>query len=73
VMIKVTATKQDNSLKVEVENPFDPETSQPLKGTGFGLPSIQRRLFLLFARQDLLSVRKEDNHFITTILIPQNI
>jgi len=73
VLIKVAAKKQDNSLKVEVENPFDPETSQPLKGTGFGLPSIQRRLFLLFARQDLLSVHKEDNHFITTILIPQNI
>ena len=73
VLIKVAAKKQDNSLKVEVENPFDPETSQPLKGTGFGLPSIQRRLFLLFARQDLLSVHKEGNHFITTILIPQNI
>lgn len=73
VLIKVAATKQDNSLKVEVENPFDPETSQPLKGTGFGLPSIQRRLFLLFARQDLLSIRREDNHFTTTILIPQNI
>jgi len=73
VLIKVAAKKQDNSLKVEVENPFDPETSQPLKGTGFGLPSIQRRLFLLFARQDLLTVHKEGNHFITTILIPQNI
>jgi sensor histidine kinase YesM len=73
VLIKVAAKKQDNSLKVEVENPFDPETSQPLKGTGFGLPSIQRRLFLLFARQDLLRVHKEGNHFITTILIPQNI
>ncbi|HEX5154546.1 MAG TPA: histidine kinase [Parafilimonas sp.] len=73
VLIKVAAKKQDNSLKVEVENPFDPETSQPLKGTGFGLPSIQRRLFLLFARQDLLNTRREENHFITTILIPQNI
>ncbi len=73
VLIKVNAKKLGNNLEVAVENPFDPETSQPLKGTGFGLPSIQRRLFLLFARQDLLSIKKEDNHFTTTILIPQNI
>jgi two-component system LytT family sensor kinase len=73
VLIKLSAKKLDNHLEVMVENPFDPETSQPLKGTGFGLPSIQRRLFLLFARQDLLSVKKEDHHFTTTILIPQNV
>ncbi|HVX27054.1 MAG TPA: histidine kinase [Parafilimonas sp.] len=71
VLIKVEAKKIDNSLQVIVENPFDPETSQPLKGTGFGLASIQRRLFLLFARQDLLQTDKQDNRFITTILIPQ--
>jgi LytS/YehU family sensor histidine kinase len=73
VLIKVNAKKLDNNLEVTVENPFDPETSMPLKGTGFGLASIQRRLFLLFARQDLLNVQKENNRFITTILIPQNI
>ena len=71
VLIKVEAKKTDDSLKVVVENPFDPETAQPLKGTGFGLASIQRRLFLLFARQDLLKTEKEDSRFITTILIPQ--
>ncbi len=71
VLIKVAAKKADNNLHVIVENPFDPETAQPLKGTGFGLASIQRRLFLLFARQDLLKTDKEDNRFKTTILIPQ--
>lgn len=73
VCIKVAAKKVNNNLEIIVENPFDPETSQPLKGTGFGLASIQRRLFLLFARQDLLKTAKEDNRFITTILIPQKI
>ena len=73
VLIKVEAKKIDDSLKVVVENPFDPETSQPLKGTGFGLASIQRRLFLLFARQDLLKTEKQDSRFITTILIPQKV
>ena len=73
VMITIRAKKQDNYLDVTVQNPFDPETSQPLKGTGFGLASIQRRLFLLFARHDLLKTQKENDHFITTILIPQTI
>jgi hypothetical protein len=71
VLIKVEAKKSDDNLKVVVENPFDPETAQPLKGTGFGLASIQRRLFLLFARQDLLKTEKQDSRFITKILIPQ--
>ncbi len=71
VLIKLDALKENNYLKIIVQNPFDPETSQPLKGTGFGLSSIQRRLFLLFARQDLLKTQKDGEHFITTILIPQ--
>jgi two-component system LytT family sensor kinase len=71
VLITLHATKENNYLKITVQNPFDPETSQPLKGTGFGLSSIQRRLFLLFARHDLLNTQKDQQHFITTILIPQ--
>jgi len=43
----------------------------PLKGTGFGLASVKRRLFLLFGRQDLLEIKKEDQQFIVTINIPQ--
>ena len=71
VIIKITATTEDDHLKIIVQNPFDSETSQPFKGTGFGLSSIQRRLFLLFARSDLLQTNKENEYFITTILIPQ--
>ncbi len=71
VLIKLDATSEKNYLKITIQNPFDPETSQPLKGTGFGLSSVQRRLFLLFARQDLLRTNKEEQTFITTILIPQ--
>ena len=58
VLIKLEATKEENNLKIVVQNPFDPETSQPVKGTGFGLSSIQRRLFLLFARNDLVKNKK---------------
>jgi sensor histidine kinase YesM len=71
VLITLEATVKDKYLSITVKNPFDPETSQPLKGTGFGISSIQRRLFLLFARHDLLSTKKDQTHFVTTILIPQ--
>ncbi len=73
VLITLQATAENNYLKIVVQNPFDPETSQPLKGTGFGLSSITRRLFLLFARHDLLKTQKDNEHFITTILIPQTV
>ena len=73
VMIKINAKKADAHLELIVENPFDAETAQPLKGTGFGLASIQRRLYLLFARSDLLITEKTTDHFITTIKIPQTV
>jgi hypothetical protein len=71
VLIKLQADVENGSLHISVQNPFDPETARPSKGTGFGLRSIKRRLFLLFARNDLLKTSIEDNHFITTIIIPQ--
>lgn len=71
VLIRLEAVAEGSYLKIIIRNPFDPETSQPLKGTGFGLSSVQRRLFLLFARQDLVETRREAGVFSTTILIPQ--
>lgn len=69
VTIRIEATEADGFLTIRVQNPFDPETSSP-KGTGFGLSSVQRRLYLLFARNDLLSTSGEDNLFTTIIKIP---
>lgn len=71
VTISIDAQMQNETLVLQVTNPFDRETSQPQKGTGFGLRSVQRRLYLLFARNDLLQTETKDNLFITTIHIPQ--
>jgi two-component system LytT family sensor kinase len=72
VTISIRARKQDGYILISVQNPFDPETTRPKQGTGFGLSSIQRRLYLLFARADLLETRIEnENLFITTVKIPQ--
>ena len=71
IVISIKAFKEDDTLSVSVQNPFDPSTAAPRQGTGFGLQSIQRRLYLLFARQDLLQTSKAENIFTTTVKIPQ--
>ncbi|HEY4335876.1 MAG TPA: histidine kinase [Puia sp.] len=72
VTITIRAHKEGDNVLISVQNPFDPETTRPKQGTGFGLSSIQRRLYLLFARADLLQTKIEGgNLFITTVKIPQ--
>jgi two-component system LytT family sensor kinase len=71
VTIRINTATENMYLVVSVENPFDPETSSPKKGTGFGLSSVQRRLYLLFARNDLLTTTVDNNLFTTVIKIPQ--
>jgi two-component system, LytTR family, sensor kinase len=71
VLISVEAKTENNNLIVEIKNPFDPSSANPKPGTGFGLNSIQRRLSLLFYRNDLLATHKNENTFTTTIKIPQ--
>ena len=70
-VISLSATREENILVIKVINPFDPETSSPKQGIGFGLQSIQRRLYLLFARNDLVTTETKENIFTTTVKIPQ--
>lgn len=70
-LIKIDTLMEADDLRIVVTNPHDPETSIPIKGTGFGLSSIKRRLYLLYARNDLLSTQSNDKIFITTVKIPQ--
>ena len=69
-VIRITTSRQDGQLVISVCNPYDPETSTPRQGTGFGLKSVQRRLYLLFARSDLLSTEAKNDIFTTTVRIP---
>jgi two-component system, LytTR family, sensor kinase len=69
--IKIQCRQEGRLLVICVTNPFDPETAPPRAGTGFGLSSIQRRLYLLFARNDLLETFVVGKLFTTEIRIPQ--
>jgi LytS/YehU family sensor histidine kinase len=70
VNIKILIELRDKLLHIIIENPFDKST-QPPRGTGFGLEGISRRLTLLFGRTDLLEIKKINNIFSTTVKIPQ--
>ena len=72
VTIFISVKTEDDALKVIVQNPFDPETATPRHGTGFGLNSVKRRLYLLFARTDLVETSAKDHVFTTTINIPRH-
>jgi LytS/YehU family sensor histidine kinase len=70
ITISITAEKSGNYLVIRVRNPFDPETAAR-QGTGFGLNSISRRLYLLYSQSGLLETNKADSIFTTTVKIPQ--
>ncbi|WP_240773247.1 sensor histidine kinase [Pontibacter sp. SGAir0037] len=72
-MITLEAAAERGVLVIKVRNPFDPATVHPRRGTGFGLNSIRRRLYLLYARQDLLQTEQHDSTFTTTLKIPQKL
>jgi two-component system LytT family sensor kinase len=71
VTVSIRAEMEDNYLTVMVQNPYDPKTARPRTGTGFGLRGVQRRLYLLFARTDLVETYADDNIFTTIIKVPQ--
>jgi two-component system LytT family sensor kinase len=71
--IHLRAKAETDRLVITVENPFDPSTAAAQKGTGFGLSSVHRRLYLMFGRNDLLQTTAKENIFSTTVIIPQPI
>jgi two-component system LytT family sensor kinase len=71
ITIRLRVRLEDHHLVIVVENPFDPEM-KATGGTGFGLTAIRRRLYLLFADENLLQTgASTDNIFKTTLKIPQ--
>jgi LytS/YehU family sensor histidine kinase len=69
VKISLRFQKEGNYLQVTVENPFDGQASVPA-GTGFGLSSVERRLFLIFGRTDLLEKSGAKDLFRVHLKIP---
>ncbi len=71
VLIHMEAAASSNELHISISNPFNVDEQQVSQGTGFGLSSIQRRLFLLCGRHDLVITTKHESIFTVKIIIPQ--
>lgn len=71
VEISIVCKREHKNLAITITNPFDEKTSTPKKGAGFGLSSVQRRLYLLYARNDLLVTTYNKSLFTATVIIPQ--
>jgi two-component system LytT family sensor kinase len=71
ILISVSVKVEHNELIINVNNPYDPEM-KGTGGTGFGLTAIRRRLYLLFADNNLLQTSASaENVYSTTLKIPQ--
>ena len=71
VLITLRAIVADNHLVVAIVNPFDPDM-QMAEGTGFGLKSVKRRLYLLYGRSDLMEINQTKNAFVVVFRIPNS-
>ncbi|HPH92849.1 MAG TPA: histidine kinase [Ferruginibacter sp.] len=69
--IGIHAAVVDGQLVLAVINPFDSDGTPEEKGTGFGLNSVKRRLYLLYGRNDLVETEMDGNQFIVSVTIPQ--
>ena len=71
VTIVVKSICENNQLVISISNPYSLESEKTSKGLGFGLNSIQRKLYLLYGQKDLLIINKTETQFTTKLIIPQ--
>lgn len=71
VEIVIEAGCSDGQLQICISNPFDAVSHRASVGTGFGLESIRRRLYLLYANNDLVRTEINQTIFTVRVNIPQ--
>lgn len=73
VNISIKATYQSAMLTLKIQNPIDKDnkTIDLKKNSGFGLRSVERRLFLIYGRTDLLKTSSNNETFVAHLKIPQ--
>lgn len=69
VIIKLSCQKENNYLKISVENNYDQEAVSP-SGKKIGLKNILNRLSLVYHQDNLLVVDNRDGIFKVNIFIP---
>jgi LytS/YehU family sensor histidine kinase len=68
--IALKCKMNSNLLIINLENSYDPKAVQPKKGRGVGLENIKKRLQLLYPRDGILAIEKQEHLFTVTLQIP---
>ncbi len=71
VTIEINITQQNNLLHIRLINPYDPELNDTVKGTGYGLRSIEKKMLILYNQANLLKTEALEQTFTTTLNVPQ--
>ena len=69
--IEMICKAQPGMLWISVRNRYDPDAGSK-KGAGLGLNNIRNRLMIIYNRDDLIGIKKDDQRFEIQIAIPQN-
>lgn len=70
--ISIELSMDHHYLVVKIANTTG-DIPKGVKGKGIGLKNVQRRLQYIYETGDLIRTKKEENQFITTLKIPQNV
>lgn len=71
VQINIEAKFENNQLLITMSNPFDSSTNAYAKGTGYGLPSVEKKMQILYNQYNLLTIKKIENIFTIELKVPQ--
>ncbi len=70
VEISITIKDLENKIDVVVTNPFDQDAQRASSGTGYGLTSIRKKIYLIYGQQQQLRTSSENGQFTTHLTIP---
>lgn len=70
--IFITATCAGDLLDVRITNDYDPDFITK-RGEGIGLRNVSSRMRIMYGREDLILINREERRFEVQLLFPQNI
>jgi sensor histidine kinase YesM len=68
-VVRLTAQSDGRTLRLQVENPFDPE-SPARPGVGLGLSNVRKRLLVRYGEAAHVDAERAEDHFRVTLLLP---
>lgn len=70
--IEIHIYQKENQLFCTTRNSYFPKSATDQSGSGIGLENLRRRLELIYPSQHTLTAQKEDNTFVSQLIIPLN-